>query len=232
MDIFRQNTWPRLLKKPRGKRVVVLAPHMDDEIIGCGGTLCKHVDAGDRVAVIYFTSGEKGNRDFCADTALSEQRRAETRLANAALGIQDVYFLDLPDGSEASWDEAAPRLAQLLQQLRPQLLYLPPFYDLHTDHRKTNTLLRLAAPELLADVCVYEVWSPVQPNVLVNITEHMPRKLQAIRACTSQLDAVPYDKLLLGLNAYRAAMTMVPQVEYAEAFCQMPLTEYFKMWEK
>ena len=50
-------TCPTIVKKPKGKNILVLAPHMDDEIIGCGGVICKHIQNGDSVAVVYFTRG-------------------------------------------------------------------------------------------------------------------------------------------------------------------------------
>lgn len=53
-------TWPTIVKKPKGKNILVLAPHMDDEIIGSGGVICKHIQNGDSVAVVYFTCGDKG----------------------------------------------------------------------------------------------------------------------------------------------------------------------------
>ncbi|MGM9524131.1 MAG: PIG-L deacetylase family protein [Faecousia sp.] len=228
MHVPSNAAWPKLVKKPRGRNIVVLAPHIDDEIIGCGGTLCKHIDSGDRVSVIYMTDGSRGTKDFAADTALCRQRRAEAAASNQILGISSSFFLDLQDGSEKSWDEAAPRLAELLGQLSPQLIYLPPYDDLHADHRKTNTLLRLAVPEYTGNLCVYEVWTPIQPNLLVNITPQMERKLSAIRACGSQIAAVPYDRMILGLNTYRAAFLFAAQAEYAEAFRLLPAQEYWQ----
>lgn len=223
-------SWPKLVKKPKGKRIVVLAPHMDDEIIGCGGTICKHIDSGDRVSVIYMTGGSRGNRDFSADNSLCDIRKAETAEANRIMGITNAHFFDLEDGSDQPWDDAAPKLRTLLEELQPQLVYLPPYYDLHADHRKTNHLFKLALPEYAGNVCVYEVWSPINPNLTVNITAQMDRKLAAIRACTSQMQAVPYDKMLLGLNSYRATFLFTPQAEYAEAFTLSPAQDYFQLF--
>ena len=70
-------TWPTIVKKPKGKNILVLAPHMDDEIIGCGGVICKHIQSDDRVAVVYFTCGDKGNKNFSSDNALSNIRKME-----------------------------------------------------------------------------------------------------------------------------------------------------------
>ena len=57
-------TCPTIVKKTKGKNILVLAPHMDDEIIGSGGVICKHIQNGDSVAVVYFTRGDKGKKKF------------------------------------------------------------------------------------------------------------------------------------------------------------------------
>lgn len=223
--------WPRLVKKPKGRKVVVLAPHMDDEIIGCGGTLRKHVESGDRVSVIYMTSGTRGTRDFAASAALSETRKAEVAESNRILGVPNAYFLDLDDGTDEDWSAEKERLAALLKQLAPDLIYLPPYYDLHADHRKTNHLFKLAAEHPFSGhVCVYEVWTPVNPNLLVNITAQMERKMQAIAACKSQLESVSYDAMITGLNTYRGSFIFSGQAKYAEAFVYLPVEEYLSQF--
>lgn len=225
--------WPKMMKKPKGRSILVLAPHMDDEIIGCGGTLMKHVASGDRVTVVYMTSGERGSKDFAVSDELCAIRKAETAEANRIMGLTGSVFFDLPDGSEESWDHMAPRLAELIGRLKPQTIYLPPYYDLHADHRKTNRLLHLACGDGYAGtVCIYEVWSPIRPNLLVNITAQMDKKLEAIHACASQLDAVPYDQMILSLNSYRATHAFAPELcKYAEAFRQLPAKEYWQEFD-
>ena len=73
----------------------MLAPHMDDEVIGPGGTLRRHVEAGAAVTVVFLTDGRMGGYD---DGTLSRRRKEESRQAAELLGFGDLLFLDAPDG--------------------------------------------------------------------------------------------------------------------------------------
>lgn len=223
--------WPKVIKKPKGKRVLVLAPHMDDEIIGCGGVIRKHTQDRDDVTVIYFTAGDKGNSSLKSDQALSEIRKEETRAANQVLGIQHAYFLDYPDAMDGVWEDDG-RLRELLTVIKPDLIYLPPYYDLHTDHRKTNWLFReVAQGQYTGTLCIYEVWTPVNPNRIVNITQQMEDKLEAMRLCKSQTDTLDYVTFAKSLNQYRSKFALSPMVEFAEAFYMISAEEYFSKFK-
>ena len=226
-------TWPKMTKKPKGKNILVLAPHMDDEIIGCGGTICKHVQSGDRVSVVYFTCGDKGNKGFASDENLSVLRKAEMHTSNQILGIQQAYFLDFKDGTDEDWSVKKEELREIYLNISPDLIYLPPYFDLHLDHRKTHWLFQEAMENMaVCDLCVYEVWTPVNPNLIINITQEMGRKIDAIRACKTQIDSVDYESFLKNLNAYRSCFAMSPMVKYAECFYTLSAKEYLSKFSK
>ncbi len=115
-------TWPKLIKKPKGKHVLILAPHMDDEIIGCGGVICKHIQNGDGVAVIYFTCGDKGNTSFSSDSSLSKIRKLEIQASNAILGIEKSYFLDFSDSTNEDWCSKKDHLKEIYLKVNPDLV--------------------------------------------------------------------------------------------------------------
>ena len=223
--------WPKLMRKPLGNRVVVLAPHMDDEIIGCGGVLCKHIANGDRVCVIYMSDGGKGDlKDSYCDT-YAQLRKQESIKTNKLLGIDDVHYLGLEDGTLQDWRGAKDKLKSILDKVSPDLVYLPVYNDLHPDHRKTNYLFKSAVnKEVNCNVCVYEVWTPVNPNVLVNITQQIEQKIKAIKLCESQLSKINYDNIILGLNSYRACLIPFPGMKYAEAFWMIDCQEYLQLF--
>ena len=226
-------TWPKLTKKPKGKNILVLAPHMDDEIIGCGGTIVKHVQSGDKVSVVYFTCGDKGNKGFASDENLSALRKAEMQISNQILGIENAYFLDFKDGTNEDWSSKKDELREIYLKISPDLVYLPPYYDLHLDHRKTNWLFREATEALeVCDLCVYEVWTPINPNLIINITQEIEKKAEAIRACKTQVSSVDYEAFLKHLNAYRSCFAMSPLVKYAEGFYTLTAEEYFSKFSK
>ncbi|MGC1523539.1 MAG: PIG-L family deacetylase, partial [Steroidobacteraceae bacterium] len=129
--------------RPKAGKIAVLAPHMDDEVLGCGGTIARHVQAGAEVFVVFLTDGRHGSAAFVGLTEpersrkqreLVETRKQEARCAGDVLGVKSITFLDAEDG-RLSIDSMLPlRLRAILEVERPQLVYLPFFLENHTDH--------------------------------------------------------------------------------------------------
>jgi LmbE family N-acetylglucosaminyl deacetylase len=207
--------------------ILVIAPHPDDEAIGCGGTLCCHTARGDRVAAVCLTSGELGLEHLQREEAWRvREREAET--AAEVLGLANLTFLRCPDWFVGeSVDAVAALLRPILAREAPQSIYLPHEREWHPDHRAALAIVRAAcrdveipAPELLT----YEVWTPLSEYDQVNdITPVMARKLRAVRCFLSQLAGFRYDRAVRGLNQYRGALAA--QCRYAEVFRYAELTE-------
>ncbi|MCI0745077.1 MAG: PIG-L family deacetylase [Verrucomicrobia subdivision 3 bacterium] len=200
--------------------VVVIAPHPDDEAIGCGGAVCKHVAGGDRVAAVFLTSGELGLKHL--DRAVAwKTREAESAAAREILGIRELYFLRQPDWTLGDAVEpASAALASILQSEQPEIIYLPHPGDWHPDHKAANVILTTALTISRAtprEIWGYEVWTPLtEYDVVVDITEVIERKLSAIRAHASQLTEIDYAYATKGLNAFRGAVA--GRTRYAEVF--------------
>jgi N-acetylglucosamine malate deacetylase 1 len=188
--------------------VLVVAAHPDDEALGCGGAVLAHRVAGDQVDVVFMTSGELGLGTYPVDEA-RRVREEEAGNAAAVFGFAHVEFLRRPDGSLA--DDPA-LLTSLVEGV--DLVYVPHPDEDHADHAAVG----LAAAELSGvDVLGYEIWTPIaRPDRVVDISEHMERKLEAVRCYKCQLEYWPYDRAVEGLNAYRGAL--FEGVAYAEAF--------------
>ena len=229
---------PTLDWEPTGERVVVLAPHMDDEVIGCGGTLVRHLKAGAKVTVVFLTDGRHGGAHLHklsgqaledAQKAVIERRKGEAREALGTLGIADIVFLDAEDTALAADKDAPRRLREVLERLNPTLVYLPFFLEHHPDHRAVSPLLIAATEGAKLDFTChgYEVWTPLFPNCMVWIDESMDLKRQAMQCYRSQLDdANDLLHAMQGLAAYRSVIRSKRQGRFAEAFCAMPLAEY------
>src|SRR5437879_6354637 len=100
-------------------RVLVLAPHPDDESIGCGGALCLHQQRGDAISVVFLTSGERGLPGM-AEESVRSLREAEAASAAEVLGVVGLDFLRLPDQGVANYIESgAAQLRTLLAARRP-----------------------------------------------------------------------------------------------------------------
>jgi LmbE family N-acetylglucosaminyl deacetylase len=130
---------------PPRERVLLLAPHMDDEMIGCAGLIAHYHHLGARIVCVYMT-------DSAADRAGSERRASmairmrETKAAGRALGIQQTYFLNQPDGRLRDDPALIEKMKAILEKENPQLLLMPYSRDPHPDHRVTAFLAAKAMP--------------------------------------------------------------------------------------
>jgi LmbE family N-acetylglucosaminyl deacetylase len=212
------------------RNILVIAPHPDDESIGCGGTLCRHTARGDRVAAVFLTSGELGLEHLPREEAW-RVREGEAEAAAEVLGLADLTFLRRPDWFVGELgggvDEVAALLRPILAREAPQSIYLPHDREWHPDHRAALAVVRAAcrdsgipAPDLLT----YEVWTPLSEyDQVKDITSVMARKLRAVRCYRSQLAGFHYDRAVRGLNQYRGALAA--QCRYAEVFRYAELQE-------
>jgi len=231
-ELLRRMTRPALASAPEACKVLVLAPHMDDEVFGCGGTLAQSVCRGSEVVVAYLTDGSKGygpklSRELSAveiramQAQLVSTRQEEARQAARLLGLHELLFLDLPDGSLTVTPETVTRLSEVLCRVHPDVVYLPFLTDTHPDHWMTNCLFIAAAqrahlPPTLA-CWGYEVWAPVVANTIIDITDAIEVKQRAMHAFVSQIGDYDYPRAILGLNEYRSLLS-VRGKGFAEAF--------------
>jgi LmbE family N-acetylglucosaminyl deacetylase len=232
---------PAILWRPEGGRVVVLAPHMDDEIIGCGGTLYRHIQRGATVTVVYMTDGRYGGKLPShpagerreQELSLVDIRKREALLAMETLGIQDSIFLDAEDGQLSSARGLPDRVKQILESITPDLVYLPFFLEEHPDHRAVTQILMDATEGIGCefDCCGYEVWTPLFPNCLVEINDVVGMKKQALQHYQSQLVENDYLHASLGLNAYRAIALSQKHGGFAEAFFMASLKDYRELYQ-
>ena len=200
--------------------ILVIAPHPDDETIGCGGALCLHAGRGDRIAAVYLTSGELGLKQFPRDRA-RRIRESEARRAAKILGIAKLFFLRLPDwevGDHIS--NAAKKLRPLLKRWKPRWIYLPHPHEWHPDHKACLAILRSAMSgqdPASIELRTYEVWTPHSGyDVVEDISSVMPRKLRALRAHQSQLKEFDYVRAVTGLNQFRGVLAA--RCRFAEVF--------------
>jgi len=197
--------------------VLVLAPHPDDETIGCGGSLRLHVERGDRVAVVFLTSGELG-LDHLPPVEAHRIRETEAEAAAQILGLHALSFLRLPDWQLGeNLDAGRSTLSPFIEREQPGLIYVPHPGEWHPDHRATFSMLAAALPSAPPEIRCYEVWTPLAVHSEVeDITSTIAHKLRAIRCYQSQLATFRYDRSARGLAAYRGALAS--RTRYAEVF--------------
>ncbi|HXT12882.1 MAG TPA: PIG-L family deacetylase [Candidatus Angelobacter sp.] len=205
--------------------ILVIAPHPDDECIGCGGSVRKHTARGDRVVVVFLTSGELGLKQLPREEAWAI-REAEAKRAAKILGVAETVFLRLPDWTAGEHIiEGAQLLASVLKREKPSIIYLPHPLEWHPDHKAALPILRAASRKVplgRVELYGYEVWTPItEYDCVEDISKTLPTKLRALRAHRSQLREFDYVRAVRGLNEYRGAMA--GKCNYAEVFQTLSL---------
>ncbi|HTE05757.1 MAG TPA: PIG-L family deacetylase [Planctomycetota bacterium] len=214
-----------LTAPPRRGRVLVVAPHPDDEAIGPGATLLLHGGLGDSVDALFVTSGVHGDHRHAEDPASYVARRqAEARAAAAVLGVQRTEFWGYPDGmvvTAADLAAVTARLTELLARTRPDVIYAPHLGESHSDHHFVARAVQAAHRDAASGASLYgyEVWSPLDADLAVDVGAVYPRKLDAIRCYASQLQSNDIPRAVDGLNRYRAVL-LPPGGQYAEVFVE------------
>jgi glycosyltransferase involved in cell wall biosynthesis/LmbE family N-acetylglucosaminyl deacetylase len=194
-------------------RVLVLAPHPDDEIIGCGAVLKRWSDSGIPIKVVVITDGVAG-LPLGTDPAV---RKAESRAGLAQLGIRDCEFWDFPDGHLPFGGVIADRYVSLVESYLPSHLLLPHPAESHPDHRSlTRGILRAVETRWSGSLWFYETTHPCQPvNRYEDATKTLDHKLEALASHGSQLESFDYVKHCRLLAQMRGLMA---GNEAAEAF--------------
>ena len=223
---FLRNLKPMVLDCPRQRRILVIAPHPDDDVFGPGGTLLKAIQKGAEVHVVYVTDGENDAR--------REAIRDDARRSCDALGAT-YTFLGCETMNIPLADEQVNRsLSSLLQNIRPQAIFTAFLLDDHDDHRRANELLLTVARDLdlgKAEIWAYQVYSSVLPNVVVNITDQADRKRHLISLWHNVSGNRDWAHYVLGMNAANCRYVSSRRPEYVEAFFVVPLDEYLDLCE-
>lgn len=227
----------------RAASVLVLAPHYDDEVLGCGGLLAQLAAAGGAVRVLFLTDSSGGIEAADAITdraAYRMRRRQEAGQAAEALGLAGWAGLDLPDGAlDQHLDAAVDGIRKAILTQRPELLLVPSPLEVTRDHRAAFAAVhRLLAPlresprgDLEQEafrglrILLYEVNHPAHPDLLVDVTAEGP-KIEAAMACYgSQEERHPYLSAGLGLRRFRT-LSLGPEAGLAEAYRRLTVQDF------
>lgn len=193
------------------RSVLVLAPHPDDEVFGCGGAILRHVEAGARVDVVVVTDGGIGGP--------ADQRQAESQAAAKILGYGDPVFWHQEDRALRYSEALVLRVLDQMDSSETDLLYAPSPWEMHPDHRQAMAIATEAARRYTRPIrlAYYEVGAPLHPNVLLDISAQADAKELAMKCFVSQLSHQDYTRHIRALNSYRT-YTLPPTVKGAEAY--------------
>ncbi len=211
---------PTLLTPIENGKILVIAPHADDEVLGCGGTLALLRQKGCLVKVVIVTDSS-GAGSLGADAP--EIRRKEADAALAVLDIDDIEFLNEPDGSFRNSPHFGNKIKNLLQEFNPDWLFLPSVLDYHRDHVAIGqaVLSCWQNHQSPSRAFIYEIWCPLPATQIVDISSVIDLKKQAISHYALPLSHCDYLTASVGLASYRGMyLAKHTNPNYAEAFIE------------
>jgi LmbE family N-acetylglucosaminyl deacetylase len=217
------------------KEILVVAAHADDEALGCGGTIARHVAEGDIVHAVFLADGISSRQG--ADSHELARRLASTEQARQVLGIATTTFLGLPDNrlDSLALIEVIQPLEMVMRQINPQIIYTHHYGDLNVDHRIAHqavmTACRATPESSVKEIYAFEVmssteWSsvglaPFLPSLFVNISAYLAIKLQALEAYALEMRPAPHSRSMEHLTALAKHRGHCVSVDAAEAFMVM-----------
>lgn len=212
-------------------RTLILAPHPDDEVLGCGGTIAKLAAAGNDVFVAVLTKA----RPPLFSEEFVQKGRKEALEAHKLLGVKETLFFDLPaaalDVTEHSLVNQT--IGKLINDIKPEKLFIPFVGDIHLDHQHIFLSALVASrpnqKEFPRKILAYETLSETNwnapyltpafhPNVFINISDHLQTKLKAFSQYQSQLKAFPHERSVEALEALAKLRGATVFCNAAEAF--------------
>jgi LmbE family N-acetylglucosaminyl deacetylase len=234
-DYFAGFVRPVPLQAPFGKSVLVVAPHQDDEAIGCGGALCLQTRSGNAAAIVMLHDGADGfEATGMTRQQMTEMRNEESRQAAKAAGLtESPLFLNHASLAE-SFVQATEQVRAIIAERKVDAVFIPFVLDAHPDHRWANIILAEALKGVSWNVRVlgYEVWGMCIPNVLVIIDDVIEDKTKMLSCFQWANTAVDYTHSTIGLNMFHSRMLGTGQCRYAERFFEVPRKEYIELVER
>jgi LmbE family N-acetylglucosaminyl deacetylase len=216
------------------RNVLVIAAHPDDEVLGCGGTIARHVAEGDSVHVLFMANGV-GARfgDGEAPLDFEERNLAKTR-ALELLGVRSDRSFDFPDNRMdrvALLDIVKP-LEEFIHSIGPDTIYTHHCGDLNVDHRLTHQAVLTACrpqPGLrIQEILTFEIVSSTEwgdggqqlfnPNAFIEITAHWEKKVDALKAYALEMREAPHSRSVDHLEVLARHRGACVGVQKAEAF--------------
>ncbi len=212
-------------------KVLVLAPHPDDDVLGCGGLLAELSEAGAKIKAVYFTDGSRGNREAKFSENLIAQREEESVEAGKVLKISEQKFLRLPHNSLKSSIELAAIIRKEIEFDKPDLILAPSFEEPHPDHLAVLEALNLGLKNYTEglNIWLYEVFGTGRLNRLFIIDDFVAVKTEALKCHKSQYKIKKYDEAILSLNKFRALSAGIGN--YAEGYYSTGPRTFQKLFE-
>jgi len=211
-------------------KILVVAAHSDDEVLGCGGTIAKHIHNGDSVTVMFMTDGVS-SRKLSSD---SEGRVDASKHAMDVLGVNDIRQVNFPDNKMDSVPllNIVKEIETVINELEPNIIYTHFAHDLNIDHQVTHsavmTACRPQAWSSVKKILSFEVLSSTEwnspsrsaftPHYIVDISLYWELKLSALKCYDQEMREFPHSRSYKTLEALATLRGSTNGVAMAEAF--------------
>lgn len=213
-------------------RVIVISAHPDDEVLGCGGTLLKHAEAGDEIYWLITTKifeGQGYSVEWC------KKREDEIKTIQIMLNVKKVFQLDYPSMklTDDSFNSMIPEIGKIFHECQPEIIYLLNRSDAHSDHlitfRASMSCTKSFRYPFIKQVLMYECISETEfgvalpenifiPNYFVDISSFLEQKLELMKVYSSELGQHPFPRSLSNIRALAHFRGATIGTQYAEAF--------------
>ena len=218
-------------------RVLAVVAHPDDEILGVGGTLAKHVQNNDKVYSVILGEGMTSREENREDISQSEieELHHDTLKAGEIIGFKDIYFANFPDNRFDSVNllEIIKEVEKYIDQIKPEIIYTHYHGDLNIDHQKTSeaviTACRPVGDYNVKEIYAFETPSSTEwnftsdsnsfnPSLFVDIEETIDKKLAAMESYQSEIRDYPHPRSIKALKTIAARWGTVVGKNYVEVF--------------
>ena len=207
-----------ILDKPLKGNTLIFAPHPDDEIIGLGGTMINSIKNKSSIHCIYFSS--------------NKERSEESKKISKLLGFTTTN-LKLKENNFIINKENLIKISKIINEIKPQKIFLPFLFDDHDDHRRVNQILMEIEKNKLSkinyEVWGYQVYSFFPTNVYVDITKNINKKVFYLKKYKSQIKKKNFDHFTIGINAYNSRFINTKKISYGETFFVCPKKDYLDL---
>lgn len=214
------------------KKVIVISSHPDDETLGAGGALLRHKAEGDEIYWLIITNISE-DVGYSADAVSGRQE--EINKVAEMYGFAGVFKLDYPTMglTTSSLHTLIPKISGVFQEVQPNVIYTLNRSDAHSDHRITFDAVMACTKSFrypyVKEVYMYECISETEfgpqlaenmfvPNVLVNITDYMDKKIEIMKVFASEVGDHPFPRSVRNIKALATFRGASSGCEYAEAF--------------
>lgn len=214
-----------------GKNILIIAPHPDDEVLGCGGTIKKLSTQNNDVYVLIVSRGKKG---MYSEEGIQRVRQ-EALTAHNMLGVKETRFFDFPapELDLVSTSVISSAISEVISEFKADTIYVPHSGDIHHDHKAVFNAALVAARPVngcsVKQIYAYETLSETEwaaptsneafiPTRFVNISDFFQLKIEAFKCFKTQLREFPNSRSLKAIEALSNFRGCTVGFTHAEAF--------------